>query len=98
METIGYGQDEGSISTKEGIERLLKEENIVFNGNGIYALKILPRYGENPLIQMYSEDDESLYETNEKFDVYWIDDLIDVLNKTKEEVQRRGLVVYTGRR
>lgn len=95
MSYISYGQDEGAIWTKDGMERLLEEENIVYNGVGVHAFEIIERSGiSNPLIKLLSEDDGSLSETEECFDSGWIDDLIQTLQMTKEEISKRNLWTY----
>lgn len=55
----------------------------------IHGCRIKPRTKEehgtdSPLIQLLVEDDEYWYETDRIFDAYWIDDLISVLQKTKQ--------------
>lgn len=71
---IYYGDGEGSISTPEGKQRLLDEENIIYVG-GTYAFKIIERKGMDRLIELWSEDDETLHKTKEQFSEAWLNHL-----------------------
>ena len=61
----------GQIYTQEYLKELRDKYNIIYNGTGIYAFKIIPRKTTNPLLQLFSEDDGMLSSTNETFDISW---------------------------
>lgn len=85
---IYYGQDDDSIYTKRGKQKLLREENIVFVG-GVHAFKIIPRDKIGYLLELWSEDDECLSNTDVAFDEGWLKDLkkliVAVEKKLKEQ-------------
>lgn len=80
---IFYGQDEGSIWTDEGKERLWKEEKIVYIG-GVHAFRIIERENYTPLVELYCEDDGALftYEEGVKFDSSHLKNLKNLIDAT----------------
>ena len=89
---IYYGQDEGSIYTKEGKERLWNEYNIVYN-DGVFAMQIIPRDNMAPLIVLLNEEDEALFITKrdiQSFDSGWLEDLIELSKIVQNKIIKQS--------
>lgn len=90
--SIYYGDIEGSINTQEGKKRLWEEENIIFVG-GVHAFKIIPRKGNNPLVELWHEDDEQLFtptmNDTVQFDIHWLKDLRNLIDVTIEKLESK---------
>lgn len=96
---ISYGQGDESINSEEGQKRLWDEHRIVYPKNGVFAFQIIKRVSvykdlqcANPLIQLYSEDDESLFPAGDKnrpvtFDTRWLDNLSDLIQETRSKLK-----------
>lgn len=96
---ISYGQSDESINSEEGQKRLWDEHRIVYPKNGVFAFQIIKRasvYNDlqytDPLIQLYSEDDESLFPAGDKnrsvtFVSKWLDNLSDLIQATKTKLK-----------
>jgi hypothetical protein len=82
---IYYGEDECNIYTAEGKERLWREEKIIYI-DGIYAFKILDRKNENPLIELWLEDDKTLHKTDQQFDSEWLKELKELIIYTEKQI------------
>ena len=83
--TIFYGQDDESIATKIGKDRLWKEESIIYV-DGVHAFEIIERDSEHPLVRLYTEDDECLCSTDIIFDYYWLNSLRRLINVTQDKI------------
>lgn len=96
---ISYGQSDESINSEEGQKRLWDEHRIVYPKNGAFAFQIIKRTSvykdlqhTDPLIQLYSEDDESLFPAGDKnrpvtFTSNWLDNLSDLIQETKAKLK-----------
>ena len=65
--------------TKKYLAELKDKYGIIYDGKGCFAFKVIPRKMNNPLVQILAEDDGNLFETDIKFDIYWIKDFINNL-------------------
>ena len=73
--------------TKKFLEEIKKEDNVIFNGAGVHAVRIIPRANaSDPLVELIGEDDGHLFSYDERviFSMYWVDLLIKQLQEAKE--------------
>ena len=73
--------------TPEFLEQIKKDDNVVFNGYGVHAIRIIPRSNaDTPLFELLGEDDGQLfsYEHPVVFNMYWADSLIRQIQEAKE--------------
>ena len=74
------------VYTKAYLKKLREEDLVIFDGNGCYAVKIIPRKDmDHPLFEILGEDDGFLFslKNGASFDIYWTDALIKQLNDAK---------------
>lgn len=95
--------------TKQDIEDLWKKFNVVYDGIGLFPVKVIPRQGYSPLVCIGYEDDsvitfdrdiynttkETAYNYRNAFDAYWIDSLIHQLQAVKEKIQSMNELAYS---
>ena len=78
--------------TQEDCERLWKEEKIYYN-QGVFAMMIQERKNNSPLCILGIEDDGniSFSKENTRFDIYWLQDLINVTNGIATAIARKEI-------
>lgn len=74
------------IYTKEYLKNLRKQDNVIFDGEGVHAIRIIERKVNAPLLEILTEDDGCLQSCKPPmlFDVYWTDSLIDNLTEARD--------------
>ena len=69
-------------------KEIREKYNIIYDGKGCYAVRIIPRDGMAPLFQLMVEDDGGLYSKDICFDIYWTDGLIKQLQDAKKYAEK----------
>lgn len=101
MNNLGiYGVSNVNLSapdneyTKEFLQKIEKHDRIIYDGKGIFPIRVIPRKDDNnPLIEFLHEGDGHIYSGHdpEIIDAGWIDTLISRLTATKEYITRKNL-------
>ena len=81
---ISTPREDEQFWTDRFLKEIKKKYNIIFDGHGCYAIRVIPRENANPLFAIMSEDDGALYETDVVFDAEWTDSFIKCLENAKE--------------
>lgn len=95
--TVSYGQDEGSIWTDEGKERLWKEHRLFYPENGVFAFKVREKRPDDRisiglLLELFMEDDGYLFPAGERscpvvFSERWLGNLLEVARRAREKIE-----------
>jgi len=85
--------------TKEALEKILHEKNIVYDGHSIYAIQIIAPLDNSkyPFFKFLIEDDGSLYDTHFEISEYWVLDLIKELADTENLWKRMKELFIEGK-
>lgn len=77
--------------TKTYLQILRDDYSIYYDGYGCHAFKIIPRPTDNPLIQLFTEDDGYLSATDITFDAFWAKNLIASLQLTLDAINEKKM-------
>lgn len=74
----------------------LSKLDIFFNNDGIMPVRLIERGSSNPLIQLGTEDDGTIYfhDTDQCFDIYWARHLIFDLEDAIQAALKRDIVTF----
>lgn len=74
----------------------LNELDIFFNNNGVTPVRLIKRHNSNPLIQLGTEDDGTIYfhDTDPCFDIYWARHLVFDLEEAIQSALQRNIVTF----
>ena len=71
------------------LKKIRDEYNVIFDGKGCLAVRILNGECEYPIVSLMIEDDGMLHETNCKFSMFWADGLIKNLKETMKYCKKQ---------
>lgn len=74
---------------KPFLKKIREEYNVIFDGKGCLAVRILDSERDFPLVSLMIEDDGALHETDCRFSMYWADGLIKNLEETMKYCKKQ---------
>ena len=83
--TICTPPEDKQCWTKSFLKQIRDEHNIIFDGKGCLAVRIIPNPDSDyPSLSIMIQDDGMLFESKTKVSMYWVDELIELLEEAKK--------------